>query len=195
MPLVAAAILAVLPGYRIGAALNVLASLVSLLFALTLLLDRPATGAYLLVDDLNIVFILLNTFVGFTTSAFSACYIGHELETGRLTPIHLRFLPRDVPAHAVRHEPGAARQQHRPDVGRGRTRDADHGDDGRHLPHRRSAGGGVEILHPRQRRHRAGAVRHHPGLSRRPAGGRRGPGRDGLDQPAASAPPPSIPPC
>ena len=37
------------------------------------------------------MFILLNTFVGFTTSAFSASYIGHELETGRLTPNYLRF--------------------------------------------------------------------------------------------------------
>jgi hydrogenase-4 component F len=90
-PLVTAAILAVLPGYRIGAALNVLASLVSLLFALTLLWDRPTTGLYLLVDDLNIVFVLLNCFIGLTTSAFSASYIGHELETGRLKPPHLRF--------------------------------------------------------------------------------------------------------
>ena len=90
-PLVAAAILAVLPGYRAGAALNVFASLVSLLFALTLLWDRPATGPYLLVDDLNIVFVLLNCFIGLTTSAFSASYIGHELETGRLKPPHLRF--------------------------------------------------------------------------------------------------------
>jgi hydrogenase-4 component F len=43
------------------------------------------------VDDLNIVFVVLNTFVGFTTSAFSASYIAHELETGRLTPTYLRF--------------------------------------------------------------------------------------------------------
>ena len=63
----------------------------SLLAALLLLVDRPATGPFLLVDDLNVVFILLNTFVGFTTSAFSASYIGHELETGRLTPNYLRF--------------------------------------------------------------------------------------------------------
>src|SRR5262249_34502029 len=46
---------------------------------------------YLLVDDLNNVFIVLTTFVGFTTSVFSASYIGHELETGRLTPRFLRF--------------------------------------------------------------------------------------------------------
>ena len=34
---------------------------------------------------------MLNTFVGFTTSIFSASYIAHELETGRLTPVYLRF--------------------------------------------------------------------------------------------------------
>ena len=42
-------------------------------------------------DDLNIVFIVLSTFVGFTTSVFSASYIAHELEVGRLTPAYLRF--------------------------------------------------------------------------------------------------------
>ena len=54
-------------------------------------IERPPPGPYLLVDDLNIVFIVLNTFVGFTTSIFSASYIAHELETGRLTPVYLRF--------------------------------------------------------------------------------------------------------
>ena len=34
---------------------------------------------------------MLTTFVGFTTSVFSASYIGHELETGRLTPPFVRF--------------------------------------------------------------------------------------------------------
>ena len=34
---------------------------------------------------------MLTTFVAFTTSVFSASYIGHELEIGRLTPHHLRF--------------------------------------------------------------------------------------------------------
>ena len=55
------------------------------------LVPRPETGQYLLVDDLNVVFIALNTFVGFTASVFSASYIGHELDTGRLTPAMLRF--------------------------------------------------------------------------------------------------------
>jgi hydrogenase-4 component F len=34
---------------------------------------------------------VLNAFVGFTTSVFSASYISHELEIGRLTPAYLRF--------------------------------------------------------------------------------------------------------
>ena len=34
---------------------------------------------------------MLNTFVGFTAAVFSASYIGHELETGKLTPANLRF--------------------------------------------------------------------------------------------------------
>jgi hydrogenase-4 component F len=37
------------------------------------------------------VFIVLTTFVGFTTSVFSASYIEHEIEIGRLTPTFLRF--------------------------------------------------------------------------------------------------------
>jgi hydrogenase-4 component F len=90
-PLIAAAVLAVLPGYRLGAAINMGASVIALLFAITLLWSRPTVGAYLLVDDLNIVFVLLNCFIGLTTSTFSASYIDHELRTGRLTPWHLRF--------------------------------------------------------------------------------------------------------
>jgi hydrogenase-4 component F len=91
IPAVAAAVLAALPGYRITARLNVLATLLTFLAALSLFVDRPPTGPYLLVDDLNNVFIVLTTFVGFTTSVFSATYIGHELEVGRLTPSFLRF--------------------------------------------------------------------------------------------------------
>jgi hydrogenase-4 component F len=59
---------------------------VALLFA-----EHPAPSPYLLVDDLNVVFIALNTFVGFTTSVFSASYVAHELEIGRLKPGYLRF--------------------------------------------------------------------------------------------------------
>jgi hydrogenase-4 component F len=69
----------------------VLATLLTLLSSLSLFVERPAAGPYLIVDDLNIVFIVLTTFVAFTTSVFSATYIGHELEIGRLTPTFLRF--------------------------------------------------------------------------------------------------------
>jgi len=92
IPVVAAALLALLPNYRATARLNVLATFLTFLAAVSLLFnDRPAPGHYLLIDDLNIVFVVLSTFVGFTTSAFSASYIAHELEIGRLTPTHLRF--------------------------------------------------------------------------------------------------------
>jgi hydrogenase-4 component F len=92
IPIVAAAIFATLPGYRISSRLNVLASFLTFLASLSLFFgEKAANGPYLFVDDLNIAFIVLNTFVGFTTSVFSASYIGHELETGRLTPVYLRF--------------------------------------------------------------------------------------------------------
>jgi hydrogenase-4 component F len=91
IPAVAAAMLALLPAYRLTARLNVLAALLTFLSALSLFFGRPETGRYLLVDDLNNVFIVLTTFVGFSTSVFSASYIGHELDTGRLTPTNLRF--------------------------------------------------------------------------------------------------------
>src|SRR5947209_3701793 len=92
IPIVSAALLAVLPGYRLTARLNVVASLATFLSALSLfVIVRPLPGPYVLIDELNIVFIVLNTFVGFTTSVFSATYIAHELETGRLTPGYLRF--------------------------------------------------------------------------------------------------------
>ena len=91
IPVIGAALLAVLPGYRLSARLNMLASFLTLLAALSLFAWHEPPGTYFLIDDLNIVFIVLNTFVGFTTSVFSASYIGHELETGRLTPNYLRF--------------------------------------------------------------------------------------------------------
>jgi hydrogenase-4 component F len=91
LPALAAVLLIVLPGYRLSARVNMLASFLTFLAALSLFASRGAPGPYFLVDDLNIVFIVLNTLVGFTTSLFSASYIGHELETGRLTPGYLRF--------------------------------------------------------------------------------------------------------
>ena len=91
IPALSAALLAVLPGYKLTARLNMLAALLTFTTAVSLFIVEPASGRYLLVDDLNKVFIVLTTFVAFTTSAFSASYIGHEIETGRLKPSHVRF--------------------------------------------------------------------------------------------------------
>ncbi len=92
VPVAAAALLALVPGYRTSAWLNVAASALTFIAAASLfVVERPAAGDYLHVDDLNIVFIVLNTFVGLTAAVFSATYIGHELETGRVTTASLRF--------------------------------------------------------------------------------------------------------
>jgi hydrogenase-4 component F len=91
IPATSAVVLALTPGYRASARFNVLSAFLTFAAALTLLAWKPDAGPYILVDDLNIVFIVLNTFVAFTTSVFSASYIAHELEIGRLTPIQLRF--------------------------------------------------------------------------------------------------------
>ncbi len=91
IPAVGAVLLALLPDDRTSGGINILASFLTFGCALALLVQRPSPGAFLIVDDLNIVFIVLSTFVGFTTSVFSGSYIAHELETGRLTPAYLRF--------------------------------------------------------------------------------------------------------
>ena len=91
IPLVAATLFAAVPNYRIAASSNIAATGLTLICALSLLFAKPESGPYLLVDDLNGTFIVLTTFVGFTTSIFSASYIGHELEIGRLTPPFVRF--------------------------------------------------------------------------------------------------------
>lgn len=92
IPFAAAGLLAFVADYRLGARLNATAAGAALLAAVGLLLfERPEVGIYFIVDDLNTAFVLLNCFVGFTTAVFSASYIGHELEIGRLTPTFLRF--------------------------------------------------------------------------------------------------------
>jgi hydrogenase-4 component F len=91
VPAGSAGLLALLPDDRIAGRLNALGTFLTFLAAAGLFYVRPEPGPFLIVDDVNIVFIVLNTFVGFTTSVFSASYIAHELEIGRLTPAYLRF--------------------------------------------------------------------------------------------------------
>jgi hydrogenase-4 component F len=91
IPALSACLLAILPGYLLPARLNVLAAFLTFVTAVSLFVVEPRSGPYLLVDDLNKVFIVLTTFVSFTTSAFSASYIGHEIEIGRLKLSYVRF--------------------------------------------------------------------------------------------------------
>jgi hydrogenase-4 component F len=91
IPAVTAGLLTLLRNYWIAARVNVLATFLTLIVAVSLLFERPQSGGYLFVDDLNNVFIVLTALVAFTTSVFSASYIAHELEIGRLTPNYLRF--------------------------------------------------------------------------------------------------------
>ncbi|MGQ3673564.1 hydrogenase 4 subunit F [Xanthobacter sp. TB0136] len=91
LPAAAAGLLALVPAWRAACALNVLASFLTFLAALSLLAVRPGTGAYILADDLNIIFIVVNGFVAFTTALYSATYVRHEVESGRFTPYRLRI--------------------------------------------------------------------------------------------------------
>jgi hydrogenase-4 component F len=91
IPAAAVVILMFVPNYRIGAALNVLAAGLTFGAGVLLLFTERVRSDILIVDDFNIYLVTLTTFVAFTTSIFSATYIGHEIEIGRLTPALLRF--------------------------------------------------------------------------------------------------------
>ena len=90
-PVVAIVLLIVLPGHRLRALLNIAASLITFIAACSLFYVRPGNTDLFMIDDFNIYLISLNTFIGFTTSIFSASYIQHELETGKLPSAYLRF--------------------------------------------------------------------------------------------------------
>jgi hydrogenase-4 component F len=91
IPAIAVVVLALVPNYRFGAFLNMLASGLTFMAGASLMFDTQFRNDILIVDDFNVYLVTLTTFVAFTTSIFSASYIGHELETGRLTPKFLRF--------------------------------------------------------------------------------------------------------
>ncbi|MBI3674732.1 MAG: hydrogenase 4 subunit F, partial [Rhizobiales bacterium] len=91
IPFAAALVMTLIPSYRLSAFGNVLAMGATFAAGLSLLGVTQEAGTYFIIDDVNILFVILNTLVGFTTSVFSASYIGHEIETGRLTPLFVRF--------------------------------------------------------------------------------------------------------
>ena len=90
VPFASAAIMALLPAYRLTAIINVLASALTLAAGIGLLWSPNGADDYFVLDEVNIVFIVLNTLVGFTAAWFSASYIGHEIETGRITQRSVR---------------------------------------------------------------------------------------------------------
>ena len=150
IPAVAALLIALLPGSKASATLNAGASFLTFVAALSLLwIERPAPGAYLLVDEFSTIFVVLINFVSFTTSVFSATYVAHEVDTGRVTPAFLQALSRALSGADARLQSRSAQQQYRHHVGRHRARHAHHGDHGRHLPHPCGDRGGLEIFHPR----------------------------------------------
>ncbi len=92
LPLIGAAVLAFVPDHRIGGWLNAGVSLTTFLASLLLLpFEPPEPSQLAIVDDFNIYLVVLNTFVAFTAAWFSAGYIAHEVESGRLTRAYLRF--------------------------------------------------------------------------------------------------------
>jgi hydrogenase-4 component F len=90
-PVVAVVVLALISSYRLGAALNIAACAVSFGAAVALLFTGHPRSDLIIIDDFNIFLIILTTFVGLTTSIFSASYLAHEIGAGRLTPAFLRF--------------------------------------------------------------------------------------------------------
>ncbi len=91
IPFLSAILLALITSYRITAVGNVIASGLTFAASLSFLALPPVVKNYIILDDLNVFFIILNTLVGFTTSVFSGSYIEHEIETGHLTPRFVRF--------------------------------------------------------------------------------------------------------
>jgi hydrogenase-4 component F len=91
LPASAIPVLALISSYRLGAMVNIFACALTLTAATALLFTEHPRSDLIIIDDFNIFLIILTTFVGFTTSIFSATYLAHEIEIGRLTPVLLRF--------------------------------------------------------------------------------------------------------
>lgn len=91
IPFGAVIALALLRSYKVAALVNVAATGATLLTAIALLFEPPFATDLVFIDDFNVYLIVLTCFVGFTTSIFSASYIGFELRARHLRRRHLRF--------------------------------------------------------------------------------------------------------
>jgi len=85
------------PGYRVGRRRQRCRLRGDLCRGLWLVVGERSVGDYAIVDEFNIVFIAINTLVGFKTALFSASYIGHEIETGKPVAELRAIVSRHVP--------------------------------------------------------------------------------------------------
>ena len=94
-PALGAAVLALIPGARLGGWVNIAASALGLGSALhvasIVLASGPIGGGQLYVDAFNVYLIVLTTLVGLTTAVFSRRYMAHELAIERVTPLRMRL--------------------------------------------------------------------------------------------------------
>jgi len=91
LPFGAAIALAFVEDHRQAAHVNVAVAAAVFACAVLLLFVRPPAGDFVFVDDLNNVFIVLSTFIGATTAGYSASYIQHEIDAGKLKSGYIRF--------------------------------------------------------------------------------------------------------
>jgi hydrogenase-4 component F len=96
-PLAGSALLTLLGHRPIGGWINVAASAVTFVAAVTMALnvfaDGPqlSTGKLFYIDAFNVYLVVLTAFVGLTTAIFSRPYMRHEVERGRVTDRRLRL--------------------------------------------------------------------------------------------------------
>ncbi|TAN56338.1 MAG: hydrogenase 4 subunit F [Rhodospirillales bacterium] len=91
IPLLSAAILALVSSLNTSTLINVTGSFLTFLASVALLIHRPEPTLWLFIDDFNVSLVVLTAFVGFTTSVFSAGYISRERKEGHLNRRNLRF--------------------------------------------------------------------------------------------------------
>jgi len=91
IPFGAALLLALVRDPTWAARFNATASLATFIAALALLAAPRGVDGLLFVDEMNAFLVVLTSFVACTTSLFSARYIAHEIEIGKLTALSQRF--------------------------------------------------------------------------------------------------------
>ncbi|TAD89955.1 MAG: hydrogenase 4 subunit F [Alphaproteobacteria bacterium] len=91
LPVLAAICLGLIRSPILGGWINAFACFVELLVAILLVMEPPAPTLLFFVDDFNVYLVLLTVFVAFTTALFSAGYVGHEVQAGRISPSLFRL--------------------------------------------------------------------------------------------------------